>query len=190
MSIPIENLHEASNWLLYEIWMLKGLADAIETGQSHNKGVLSNAVVEAFLMHARVLHDFFYKSPIKDDDVVAGHFFPDGDWERIRPEKPTILNTKKTAIDKRLAHMTYARLGTKEEWSWTLIRNELNAPIEAFLHNVSLTSLGSRWVEEGEISSDLSKLLPNFYKGDGYWDQTSFWPADPTVSADHYPGDD
>src|SRR5262245_3439599 len=40
------------------------------------------AFLESYLLHARVLHDFFYKDQSRDD-IVAEHFV--ADWARLRP---------------------------------------------------------------------------------------------------------
>ena len=48
----------------------------VGTGSEMGESLRSTyAYLESYLMHARVLHDFFYKEPAKNkDDIVAKHF--------------------------------------------------------------------------------------------------------------------
>ena len=43
-----EELREASNWLIYEIWMFRGLVKEIEYGTLSGLGVVSNAILDSF----------------------------------------------------------------------------------------------------------------------------------------------
>lgn len=65
----------ASDWLIYEYWMLKGLAQLLRQDDDLTEiGLLRNAVLDSFLIHARALVDFFYKSRKDKADVVASDY--------------------------------------------------------------------------------------------------------------------
>src|SRR5689334_6772099 len=86
--------------LAYEVWMLRMTAEQItswDVGEfkknSPEKGFLSHAVLESFLVHARNLLCFYYpKGSGKDDpdDLVATDFFAGrGVWTHTRAAMPT-----------------------------------------------------------------------------------------------------
>lgn len=89
--------------------------------------VLDNALLGSFLLHARVLYDFFctppssHKDPDGDiDDVSAEQFFDaPSSWRTIAKNLfPTVSNLI-TELNKHLAHLTYTRLKTKVNWNIT-----------------------------------------------------------------------
>jgi hypothetical protein len=58
-----DGLRKASDWLIYEYWMLKGLSKLLSS-HPHREvdikiGLLRNAMLDSFLIHARALVDFF-----------------------------------------------------------------------------------------------------------------------------------
>jgi hypothetical protein len=135
-----ETLRNVSNHLLYEIWMLESLAQAMASGV-FGQGVLNNAVLESFTLHTRILLDFLYaKEAPRSDDVIAEDFFQDPEqWKSVRPEKSETLNMIHTRVGKEVAHLTYARLKVTPEakqWPFLQIANELRAVFNKFLEIV------------------------------------------------------
>ena len=92
------------------------------------------AFLESYLIHARVLHDFFYKEPIKDD-IVAAHFVPD--WDHLKPPLHAYLATddRRNRLDKSVAHLTLKRLeydlGDKR-WNIDAIHEAIDQPMRCF----------------------------------------------------------
>lgn len=105
---------------------------------------LTFAILESFLLHTRVLHDFFFKSrnsndPKKNDDSVASDFVPD--WSSVRPQKGEYLGNKDRfeRLNKALAHLTIRRVEydqLQKAWNVDAIKDEVGNLIEAFQLNL------------------------------------------------------
>jgi len=142
-------LQEASNHLYYEYTMLISLAQGLASGIA-TKGWLANVMLEAFVIHFRVLLDFFYSETPRNDDIVADDYFDNpSDWGKIKPATtPELLSLAKTRAHKELAHLTYARLGVTPEqggWPFVEIAKEIQSLMELFLRNVPDNRLGPPW---------------------------------------------
>lgn len=75
----VEELRRASFDLLYEIQMLGATAWWMSSSSRLNPPRdLANALLESFLVHSRVLHDFFARGSNRADDVLAADFIPVG----------------------------------------------------------------------------------------------------------------
>ena len=60
---------------------------ATGTGRGVEKAeMLKDAALESFLLHTRVLLDFFFPANPKDTDLIAGDFIPN--WDRL--DKPKL----------------------------------------------------------------------------------------------------
>lgn len=110
------------------------------TGGEPSDGELREtfALLESYLLHTRVLHDFFYKAPSRDD-VVAAHFVPG--WEGLRPPLDAYLGDpdRKKRLDKALAHITLARVGYDshdKKWNVDAIRDAIENAMATFLTNL------------------------------------------------------
>ncbi len=55
--------------------MFRQLANGLASGVL-GEGPIKNAALEAFLLHARALTEFFYQSSPRSDDIVAQDFMP------------------------------------------------------------------------------------------------------------------
>ena len=142
-------LQEASNHLLnYEFSMLMSVAQALKSGIAI-QGWLHYALLESFLIHGRILIDFFYPpKSSRPDDVLASDYFDDiGDWGKIRPTRSEGLDRVKKRADKELAHLTYVRLDVTTEtkgWDFIEIANEIQRLMEIFLKKVPKSRLCSQ----------------------------------------------
>lgn len=94
----------------------------LERGRAHTAEE-SRLLLEAFLIHVRILVDFFYVDSTNKDDMIAQDFLPSStDWASIRPAFPVDLDELRTAINKLLAHLTYSRKRyAEEDWRWNVI---------------------------------------------------------------------
>jgi hypothetical protein len=81
--------------VLYEIEMFTALPAVTQ------HPLLNNCLTESFLLHARILCDFFQKPRFKDDVICDDYGFP----QRSLQIKEDI----EVRFDKCLAHVTYAR---------------------------------------------------------------------------------
>ena len=142
-----EEMRQASDPLLYEIWMFKCLAEEIQSrkSQSQTKDVVWNAVLDAFLIRARMLIDFFYKSRSNhDDDVLAVEYFSSqAEWKSAIGEITSLLKEVKEDVHISVAHLSHAR--SKRNWPTQQIYAELSQTIDSFLNNIPPHLLGPRW---------------------------------------------
>ena len=112
--------------LTYEFNMLNSLAYILAFDRNA-QGVIHNALLESFLIHARTLIDFFYDECPYPDDIIAAHFLAKEKWESIRLEKSQLLGNVVKNANKYLAHITYTRLQGKISWPYMKIANEIEA---------------------------------------------------------------
>lgn len=142
-----ERLKEASNHLWYEIWMFQELIKG--SSSTDNNQIITNALLESFAIHVRVLIHFFFNKSGQKDDVLAIHFFSDpSDWLDQSPPYTEILKKAKKRADKEVAHLTYFRqkvTPNKKPWNLIPIAKDLQQTIEKFFDLVSKDLLGERW---------------------------------------------
>ena len=148
-----KKLRAASGHLHYEIWMLTSLARGMASGIT-GEGVINNAFLESFTIHARGLLDFLYAEKPKQDDVIADDFFPTSQkWKEVRPEKTEVLEKVHKRVGKEVAHLTYARQDVTPEmkkWPFLQIANDIKVSFNEFLRIVPEELLGLRWENEKE----------------------------------------
>jgi hypothetical protein len=93
------------------------------------------ALLESYLLHARVLHDFFYKDQSRDD-IVAEQFV--ANWGSLRPVQDAYLGDedRKKRLDKAVAHLTLKRLEydrDQKKWNIDAVRVAIDGPMKRFL---------------------------------------------------------
>lgn len=155
---PPQELQEVSNHLRYEVEMLMSTAKGLASGVFGWKNTVANAMLEAFVLHLRVVVDFLYPRGrgLRDNDVLAWDFFDSAEqWCKIRDkhiskESKKVLEDGRDRADKEMMHLTYGRLKvTPEEkiWLYGKIGDEAWKAIKVFINNVQKENLGSDWVE-------------------------------------------
>lgn len=112
--------------VLYEIEMFVSLP------MDSPQNVLHNALAEAYLLHARVLNEFFQTTQRRGDLVISADFgFP------ANPIDP--MNEIETRHEKALAHLTYSRLtmsGTSKTWLYKNFGTKIRTRILEFLYHM------------------------------------------------------
>jgi hypothetical protein len=132
----VEELKAVLERLKYEVWMLWSLANILAT-DNQGKGVIHNALLESFLIHARILIEFLYKNEPYEDTVRADQYFTsDRPWKSIRPPKTELLEETVKDAHKQLAHLTYTRLQRKTQWPYIKIANDIKAVLQVFRENL------------------------------------------------------
>ena len=148
-----EVLRKASNHLHYEIGMLTSSARGLASGIT-GVGVLHNALLESFTIHARVLLKFLYDENPWPNDVIADDFFPTSqEWREVRPEMTEILKPIYGRVGKEVAHLTYDRQYVTDEakkWHFLEILHDIDVSFKEFLRIVSMELLGKRWESDKE----------------------------------------
>ena len=145
----VSELTRASNSLYYEIWMLLNLGRIMSVGIGRESVFINNALVESFMIHARVMLEFLYAENPRKDDIVAEDFLPDTEqWQDIRIPKTELLETVHNRVSKEAVHLTYARLEQTPEtkqWAFLQIAEDFELVFDQFLELVPTYLLGSRW---------------------------------------------
>jgi hypothetical protein len=140
----------AGEHLIYELGMLRDVS--IKLGNRHHAddGVVENALLESFTLHARVLLDFFYGNRRKADDALASDFFADDTWERQRPDRSTALEEVNQRVGKEVAHLTYARADIPSDakgWPIIPMYLELASVFSRFVRLVPEEIIGRDFLE-------------------------------------------
>jgi len=115
----------ALDHVLYEMEMFVNLPMQCDVTELHN------ALAESYLIHARVLCDFFQRRR-REDDVVCGDY----EFERETLDVPDDIEQR---FNKSLAHLTYSRLKFTDDtkaWITDKFRPQLLERIETFLQHV------------------------------------------------------
>ncbi len=118
---------DVGNILPGQVWPRVG------TGISSEEVRDASVVLESFLVHARVLHDFFCQSRRWEDDIVASDFV--GTWAKPSESDYGYLNAQKERLDKALAHLTTTRVKYDTDgkvWDVATIRREIEGMIQRF----------------------------------------------------------
>ncbi|MGH8065304.1 MAG: hypothetical protein ACRERE_08725 [Candidatus Entotheonellia bacterium] len=103
----------------YELWMFREALRFFLHPAPRNEA-LHNICLEATLLHARNLLDFFTGKPPLKDDIRAAHFLPQsvrteqGNW--WTSSKLAQLQKRERDINKSLSHLTYTRVDEKPVW--------------------------------------------------------------------------
>lgn len=94
----------------------------------------ASMILESFLIHARVLRDFFCRRRQRTDDVVAADFV--NGWVPPSPLDFPYVHANKIRLDKALAHLTTTRVEYENEgkyWKVHEIFDEIEKMIIRFL---------------------------------------------------------
>jgi len=120
----------------------------VGTGISTDAVRDASVLVECFLLHARVLRDFFCRRRHRTDDVIAKDFVRR--WKPPRKTAYKYLLAEKDRMDKALAHLTTFRVkydGDGKQWDLHKIKQELDQMIIRFLKEVEATAHTS-WFDD------------------------------------------
>ncbi len=118
----------------------------VGTGITTEEVIEASIFVECFLLHARVLRDFFCRSRHKPDDVTADEFV--SGWSTPPVSDYPTLDGEKERLDKSLAHLTTTRVQydtSGKDWDLSAIRKDLEGMIRSFL--ASLPSDKAAWFD-------------------------------------------
>lgn len=108
------DLDEAASTIAFEMFHLRYYAEVYESCpppyrfRTEFGERIGQAYEYSFLLHLRVLLDFFYKKPEKDD-VCVSHFPNREVAEEVRRCRPEGVERVSTNLNKRLAHFTEFR---------------------------------------------------------------------------------
>jgi hypothetical protein len=136
---------DASELLFYEVTMLHELSCHMERLLNQNT-ILGTAALEAFSVHAKVLHDFFYSEKAPRDRVVAQDFFDaSSDWDHIRSVEPDLLRLAARRIGDHVARFTYdcaEVVPLLKGWDYCEIATEIHDAFVKFVNAAPSKYLG------------------------------------------------
>ncbi len=136
--------------LLYEFGMLRETAQKLGNRHHSDDGIVENALLESFTVHARTLLDFFYGERRKPDDALAADFFDGNIWERSRPKLSGRLGEVNRRVGKEIAHLTYYRANVpRDAKGWQIIPMylELASVVSLFVRLVPEQAVGREFLE-------------------------------------------
>jgi hypothetical protein len=165
-------LRELSGHVLWHAQQLCFLAIHLEERQGGD-GVtrfdypLDAAALEAFLIHARALGDFFWAHAPRAEDGVAADFFDPG-YVRLAPAlqaAPVWFRDVRDVIGYGVAHVSYKRLALDPEWAWQhrTIANDLVAELQQFAQDVPADRTAGEWAER--LHQEIEPVLTHLPRG-------------------------
>jgi len=139
-----KNDKEAARTVSYEVEMFSYAVKYLEKHKGKDPS-LDNLILEAALVHARALSDFFHlflKTPKKSrkKDIYAEHYFENKKQcqDRIKELKFSYLEVNRERLNKAIAHITYSRVEyerqNNKEWELRHIAKELDRAWKSFLN--------------------------------------------------------
>lgn len=135
-----------NKYFVYEVNMLiSSYRFILESNQTKNQ-FFKNISLECFVMHARVLRDFFNSKNKKyEDDALAIDFLKDDNnfYEFIDSNKE-IFDYLKNKSNKQAVHLTYTRMTIElnnKSWDARKVITELLKIVLEFLNNLNETFL-------------------------------------------------
>ena len=120
-----------------------------------------NSILEAHLVHARVLINFFFPQSKRDDDVLVADYIHE--FNSMNNVNVDFLRTQAKDIGGKLVHLTLKPkpyLMSEKEWQILEIVKNLVPIINSFLKNVPESKFEEdKLTESKEILSDLTSRL-------------------------------
>lgn len=128
----LEYLAGKNGSLWYEWGMFHATAQRIPSARDD---VERNALVEAFLVHFRILRDFVYPQELAWtkylDDAIA--FDYDASWTAVATDWKECSPNEKQRVDKLLAHLSYTRPTLGHQWPIPDMVKAIDAAFKSFI---------------------------------------------------------
>lgn len=130
-------LKKAAEHLFYEAWMFY---QTLVLLRQPRQQIEVNILLDAFVVHARNLFDFFYpKRHSKPDDMVVTDYLPKLKVFNVGKTKKRDLLFVVRKADKQVAHLTYARNRYNQKtksWSFVDIGRKMHKTLSAFYNTL------------------------------------------------------
>jgi hypothetical protein len=124
-----DELRELSGHVLWHVRQFCRLGGHLRDRHAASAQVLDDALsaaaLEAYLIHARALHDFLWRTrdvpkgtrgPYKDDGLAEDYFAPDP--SPLLPPSDADIGDKMRRVGWGVAHVSYRRLHPGDAWGW------------------------------------------------------------------------
>lgn len=126
----------AAEHLMYEVETLAFVV--LELGKRPG-GMVTNALLESFVVHFRCLNDFLWRDRGKHNprDAFAADFCSRGAWKDVREGLPqeALSQVRPRRFGREVMHLTYDRIdgiGEKKEWPCGKVLLEILTALEKF----------------------------------------------------------
>jgi hypothetical protein len=141
----VEELQAASDALEYELRMLNEVTIMLP---KHQFGVIHNAMVESYVVHMRILIEFFYptsRAKNDPDTIIVSDFL----YDVCQPKNEIheLLKNNRERAHKLLAHLSYSRVQkykNDKAWPYPIITENLNNLFRDFFKNVPEDRIGNK----------------------------------------------
>ncbi|MDL2124826.1 MAG: hypothetical protein LWX51_17535 [Deltaproteobacteria bacterium] len=128
-----QELSGAPPKVLYELQMFRASVARCVNGDGNADPVLHNISLEATLLHARNLLDFFCGKKTKDDDIRAAHFLQESETKWWKSSQLEYLAALKKDLNYSINHLTYRRVQGKPRWDLVRISRGIEAAFKEFI---------------------------------------------------------
>lgn len=135
----IKNKNEKYNLsdLYYEIKMFRCMYSELQKANDFPQKI-RNAFLESFLVHTRILIDFFQGT--KHEDDIQKSSFKNNNGDNLSDVKEwNITQDDKIKINKKLSHLSKIRSRVNNDWSKDIVKfeKEIEREINKFLEEIS-----------------------------------------------------
>jgi hypothetical protein len=170
-----DELRDLSGHVLWHVRQLARHGGHLESRRKSGMLVMSApsdaAALEVFLIHARALTEFLWRSrtdrsPPRETDGLAEDYFEEGEWQRHRPPKSDRVGDMIQRVGSGLAHVSYKRLDPDEARGWDFgeLGFRLYVGLQFFVVHVS-----PERVVEGFVETLLREFHEHFRIQDVPW---------------------
>lgn len=159
-----QELMIACDAFAYEMWMFNKTVKELICQPKHSQ-ILTNILIDSFVIHTRNLLDFFCPNRPHRDDIIAEDFFSSPNkWTSNSPQDfglDLCIQNIRFRINKMAAHLTYTRLNIKDKsWKFKEISTYINKLYEKFYNSFDKKYLGDRFKNlSNEIYTDGQDIL-------------------------------
>lgn len=137
--------------MYYEIGMLYGIVDLLNSKDKIANPYIINALIESFVIHTQIILDFFYLPQMKADDAKALHFIDDVKaWKAALPSYDRYFRKFNRRRSREVVHLSYSRLEVKgEDKTWHLVKTteHIKVVVNTFLDHANKELLHPKMYE-------------------------------------------
>jgi hypothetical protein len=141
-----DELDRAMSHLCYEVVAVSDCASLL---QRYPAGTaIGNAALEAQLVHARLLTEFFFGDVTKawPDDIIRTDFDPTDSWHPGHDAAAKRLKQNRELVNKHVAHLSWTRVDEGEQqWQYPEIADDVLAVAESWANH--LATRDQAWAE-------------------------------------------
>ncbi len=145
--------------VVYEWNMLVAAAERVKAAKDSGDAILTNLLLEAFVLHFRQLANFFFASP-DEGDLHVGQFVGGRSWRTVTGRKNRWDDLLARA-NRQVAHLTAERhfkpeSRQKQEWPVSRLLREVAEELQVFCDRTDFTGFPGIAPSTGVLTIDAS----------------------------------